>query len=151
MPCSSFEDSNRTLIRNGQSPKPSVLRGMLRFRNRRHPDYDFGILKRDELQPLAAAEVVGRDAVARRLEELVVAQLLFEPRGNGHQRSYPVRLLALDLGDARKPVYESSPRSQTQTTRCFARGTASPRQARQPATIVVQIARGRVTRLQAFS
>ncbi len=70
------------------------------------PDYDLGVLKRDKLDPLAAAEVVGRQPVAHRLEELVVAHLFLQPRGDGHQRRYPMRLLALDLCHAREPVYE---------------------------------------------
>src|SRR5580658_7242750 len=72
----------------------------------RDPDYDFGILKRDQLDSLAGAEVVDRNTVAHRLEVLVVAHFLFEPRGDGHQRCDPVRLLALALSNARKPVYE---------------------------------------------
>src|ERR1700685_54998 len=72
----------------------------------RDPDYDFGILKRDQLDSLAGAEVVDRNTVAHRLEVLVVARFLFEPRGDGHQRSYPVGLLALDLGDTWEPVNE---------------------------------------------
>src|ERR1700691_634505 len=69
-------------------------------------DYDFDILERDQLHSLAGAEIVGRDTIAHRLEVLVIAQFFFQPGGDGDQRSYPVRLLTLDLGHAWKPVQE---------------------------------------------
>jgi len=72
----------------------------------RYPDDDFSVLERDKLDSLAGAEVVSREPVAHRLEELVVPHLFLEPWGDGHQRRDPVRLFALNLGDARKPVDE---------------------------------------------
>src|ERR1700720_3009686 len=38
----------------------------------RPPEYDFSILKRDQLQPLAGAKVVGRDPVGIPLPQLIV-------------------------------------------------------------------------------
>src|SRR5580704_8717031 len=72
----------------------------------RYPQYDFSILKRDQFEPLAGAKVVSRDTVGIRLPQLIVSDFLFQPRSNGHQRGYPVRLLALDFSDPRKPVYK---------------------------------------------
>ena len=57
-------------------------------------------------QTLAGAEVVGRDAMRVRLPQLIVSDFLFQARRHSHQRRYPVRLLALDLSDSRKPVCE---------------------------------------------
>src|SRR6202041_606134 len=74
--------------------------------DRRDAAYEFLRLKGDELDAFAAAEVVGGQPVAHRLEELIVAYFFLEPRGDGDQRSYPMRLIALDLCDARKPIYE---------------------------------------------
>ena len=72
----------------------------------RYPEYYFSILKRDQFQSLAGAEIVGRDTVRIRLPQLIVSDFLFQPWSNGHQRGDPVRLLALDFSDPRKPVYK---------------------------------------------
>ena len=72
----------------------------------RHSKYDFSVLKRDEFQTLARAEIVGRDTVRIGLPQLIVADFLFQTGRYSHQWSYPVRLLALDSRDTRKPVYE---------------------------------------------
>src|SRR6202042_3507139 len=69
-----------------------------------HAEDDLGVLKRDQLEALRGAEVVESLAMRLRLPELVVSILFFQARRNSDQRRHPVRLLALDTRDARKPV-----------------------------------------------
>src|SRR4029077_6003067 len=90
----------------------------------RHSKYDFSVLKRDEFETLARAEVVGRDTMRIGLPQLIVPDFLFQTGSYGHQRSYPVRLLALNFSDPGKPVYEvilncgPKPRDVLRPARC---------------------------------
>jgi hypothetical protein len=72
----------------------------------RLPQDDLDVLKWDQLQALAAAEIVDSNAMRLRLKELVVAVLFQQSGRHGHQRRGPMRLLALDPVDAREPVKE---------------------------------------------
>jgi len=63
-------------------------------------------LKRNEFQPLAAAEVVGRLSILIGLPELIVAEFLFEAGRDGYQRRHPVGLLRLDASRECLPVVD---------------------------------------------
>ena len=62
-----------------------------------HLQDHFHLLNGINSRPIAAAIVVGRNPLATRLPQLVVAIFLFETGCGGRERRYPVRLFVLSL------------------------------------------------------